>query len=746
MITEFITLNWKKEVVKQMRVQKARDLAFALLRHEIPYATLIECKTDGTNELVVFEVEVELSQILVNDIRGSERIATIFFRKDDKLPDTLSLRNDFPRVPHINLRDNEFPRSLCLYDQPYTELKRHWTPQKYVEQLRTWLALTAKGKLHQTDQPLEPLLPQAAEYIILPSSLLIENVSAPSQLYISTVPWTENKDTIIASYSPTNNVVKYWPIILTSKPVQHGIMRHTPSTLEDLSHLLMQVDLDLISTLRARLLKDKGDCLEKIHEQHFYNSGLLIIIVLPTLRSQNSQVENNEILAFLSLNKIIDIGIGIDAWTVKDSYVGAILEPSPKMCGKSIHIAMLNPIFTMSREIARLISGYELLKNDYKLVCIGAGALGSQFLLNLARSGFGSWTIIDDDVLLPHNLTRNALFSKMIGFSKARSVACVANSLTDEKDAFHDITANILSPGNKIDELTEALKVSEAIIDLSASVAVARYLSNAQEFNARRISVFLNPTGADLVILAEDANRDCPLDALEMQYYRALIHNNELQGHFDPTKDRQRYGQSCRDVTNRISQESMSLHAAIASRAIRSILSDGNSKISIWRSQTDMSVRHVAVETSRVSTLTSGEWRVRYDSCLTERLKSLRLAKLPRETGGVLIGSLDLEHKIAYIVDTIPSPPDSEEWPTLYIRGCRGLSAKVKEIGKKTDGALQYVGEWHSHPAGSTTSPSTDDKKVFEWLTTEMSRDGLPALMMIVGDDGRFSLFIGTMG
>jgi hypothetical protein len=107
---------------------------------------------------------------------------------------------------------------------------------------------------------------------------------------------------------------------------------------------------------------------------------------------------------------------------------------------------------------------------------------------------------------------------------------------------------------------------------------------------------------------------------------------------------------------------------------------------------------------------------------------------------------LDLEHKIAYIVDTIPSPPDSEEWPTLYIRGCRGLSAKVKEIGKKTDGALQYVGEWHSHPAGSTTSPSTDDKKVFEWLTTEMSRDGLPALMMIVGDDGRFSLFIGTMG
>ena len=55
----------------------------------------------------------------------------------------------------------------------------------------------------------------------------------------------------------------------------------------------------------------------------------------------------------------------------------------------------------------------------------------------------------------------------------------------------------------------------------------------------------------------------------------------------------------------------------------------------------------------------------------------LRNAKLPNETGGVLVGSLDLERKIAYVIDTVPSPPDSEEWPTVYIRGCRGLRRQV---------------------------------------------------------------------
>jgi integrative and conjugative element protein (TIGR02256 family) len=106
---------------------------------------------------------------------------------------------------------------------------------------------------------------------------------------------------------------------------------------------------------------------------------------------------------------------------------------------------------------------------------------------------------------------------------------------------------------------------------------------------------------------------------------------------------------------------------------------------------------------------------------------------LPNETGGVLIGSFDQENRIAYLVDIIPSPPDSVEWPILYIRGCGGLEEEVTRIRARTDDQLQYVGEWHSHPDGRNTEPSEDDKKVFGWLAENAARDSNPPVMVIVG-------------
>jgi proteasome lid subunit RPN8/RPN11 len=129
---------------------------------------------------------------------------------------------------------------------------------------------------------------------------------------------------------------------------------------------------------------------------------------------------------------------------------------------------------------------------------------------------------------------------------------------------------------------------------------------------------------------------------------------------------------------------------------------------------------------------------------LLRRVSALRAERLPNETGGVFIGAFDLERKIAYIVDTVPSPPDSTEWPVLYIRGCRGLPERLQQIDQMTVGMLQYVGEWHSHPDGST-SPSTEDRKVFKWLSEHMRMDGLPPMMAIVGEGGIVSWFLGGL-
>jgi integrative and conjugative element protein (TIGR02256 family) len=153
----------------------------------------------------------------------------------------------------------------------------------------------------------------------------------------------------------------------------------------------------------------------------------------------------------------------------------------------------------------------------------------------------------------------------------------------------------------------------------------------------------------------------------------------------------------------------------------------------------------VSVTVHRVNEFFIGDWIVVLDDGLRDRVCALRAEKLPNETGGVLLGSFDLRRKILYMVDTLPSPPDSDERSDLYIRGFKGLRAAVEDVDARTGGMLEYIGEWHSHPRGSGTRPSGFDLEAFGWLTTLMSGDGLPAVMMIVGDH-EISLFVGSMG
>jgi integrative and conjugative element protein (TIGR02256 family) len=189
----------------------------------------------------------------------------------------------------------------------------------------------------------------------------------------------------------------------------------------------------------------------------------------------------------------------------------------------------------------------------------------------------------------------------------------------------------------------------------------------------------------------------------------------------------------------------VALHAAGGSRALKHVATTPSARIAIWRADDDGNVKRVDIGPAKTIRHAIGDWTVCTDALLVHRLAEMREAKLPKETGGVLIGSFDLETKIVYIVDTIPSPPDSEEWPTLYIRGCRGLKAKTDEIANRTDGMLEYIGEWHSHPRNCPTIPSIADLQVFSWLTSLMNVEGLPALMMIVGDGGHSSCFIGEI-
>lgn len=45
-----------------------------------------------------------------------------------------------------------------------------------------------------------------------------------------------------------------------------------------------------------------------------------------------------------------------------------------------------------------------------------------------------------------------------------------------------------------------------------------------------------------------------------------------------------------------------------------------------------------------------------------------------------------------------------------------------------------YLGEWHSHPRNSSAMPSTTDADLLAYLAETLVMDGVPALMIIVGE------------
>jgi integrative and conjugative element protein (TIGR02256 family) len=362
------------------------------------------------------------------------------------------------------------------------------------------------------------------------------------------------------------------------------------------------------------------------------------------------------------------------------------------------------------------------------------GALGSLIANLLARSGYGRWSLVDGDVLLPHNLARHALVHSLVGMGKADAMKMHLDATLAEPIVEGALFADVLNAGEKEDDVNRVLKTADAILDFSASVPVARKLALAASAQGRRASAFMNPSGSSSILLCEDSQRLTRLDSLEMQYYRAILSRTELADHFGIAPGSIRYATSCRDVSSTLPAHQVALHAALTSAAIKKALSSEGACIRVWIADEEDAVQSLQIPPEAMIERQIGDWKLVTDRGFLDKLNLLRSAGLPEETGGVLLGTWDLVHRIVYVADTIPAPPDSMKRVTSFIRGCEGLLDKVTHAGRATSGMLQYVGEWHSHPNGFGTAPSGDDRKVFEWITEKTTEDGYQPVMAIVGE------------
>ena len=394
--------------------------------------------------------------------------------------------------------------------------------------------------------------------------------------------------------------------------------------------------------------------------------------------------------------------------------------------------------FQLSRDLAALISG-RAEPDLRRATLVGAGSLGSQFSLNLAREGAFVWTVVDEDELLPHNLVRHALFAEDVGARKASALASRLGSLVSEP--VMAIECDVLRPtGDVGTKLDAALRDSSVIFDASASVAVSRHLCDLDGTDARRVCVFFTPSGNSVVLLVEDVERTITLRDLEAQYFRLVLSEPHLAGHLEIGEGGVRISGSCRALTNRISASNAALLSALAARgAVHDLVLD-SAAISIWTLTGEGEVQRVRHDGCPVSRVETGEWNIVYDKGLVQEISDLRARKMPRETGGVLLGIVDMATRSVHMVHALPEPEDSRGSETEFERGIVDLSDEVSRAGSATMYQVRYIGEWHSHPEGASSMPSPTDVNQVKWLGQELREEGLPGLIAISGGNGSFSV------
>ena len=700
---------------KLLRVMKATGLG-----------QLVSSSTkDDVDTLVIDIGPMEIPQYPINSVKKIEQITVAVI--DHDLP-IVFCRDDFPIVPHLNMLPDG-KKTLCLFDVPFKELEYTFNASVFLNRIIRWFELTARGELHQSNQPLEPFFPSCHDGIILNLEnkipfVRLKQIALPDRILYQEIPLEDTSSG------------KVYAVLVADiqKTYSDNIIHDFPKTLGNLDSTFNESIVDLLDRVIPAIwtVKQSPQYYKLLFQQTetlLKKCAVILIVRVALARSKEAEQEQHHLKVFQIAHTFQEI---YQAFGYKKNGKGKLLKQGSSLDYQSIPVYPFEVFGAFDRKFAKALSSRTLSCEDDQFVQIGLGALGSQIANNCIRSAYGKWTYIDPDILLPHNLARHSLDQRSIGQFKVNAIKEFADNMLFDQDSMIPtvITADIFNKSH-YEKYIAAIENASLLVDCSASVAVERHLVNKLLRNTRAMSFFMNPSGTSLIMLLEDSKRCVTLDVLEMQYYRMLIQNESLNDHLK-SKDKVLYATTCRGSSLVYPQEHAAIFSGICTKAIKNANTSTESKVCVWNLN-DLAIDKYEEYGEEFQAIKCDDWSILVSSSLARRLHEVRNQKLPNETGGVLIGTYDFANNICYIVDAIDSPSDSEEYPNAYIRGSNGLLEKVQRIEEITIGNLTYIGEWHSHPNDST-SPSSNDRILLKSIAEYAFTQSAPGCMMIVGE------------
>lgn len=719
---------------------RSRAIAAAVRDHED--FDLLTCLARAKGGAVATEfliVDVRCDGVPSNNrhsIGFTERLALAVSSDQWQLVGVYAMRKGFPKLMHLNAAPADSPPSLCLYFEPPRAIRRTWTPQNFLGRIQTWLALAARDELHAADQPVEQPFFVTSEELVLPWNFNALSSTAGVAFHVLRGPERPGAGRtyfLLATPAAGRPAGAIKPIVLDLPTVVHGSVDVDPRTLGGLADLLARRGVNLGRIIAEAVQSQVGP--QGVAQGD--DTGFSILLLeLKVSRTEGGPVERVFRRAFLLMQGLLKLGESCGALArsekrfFKQPLDGLLAAPSND-AWRDFETMAMEVHQGLDRASARRYSG--LTDEGPVGVLIGAGALGGAMLDLWTRSGWGQWTVIDEDHIKPHNLVRHVARAGQLGASKALAMVELHAELLQGAGVMRAIHADACDPDNA--DVQAALKGGNLAIDASTTLDYPRYASTLDDV-ARHASTFVTPDSNGAVLMLEDEKRGIRLRTLEAQYYRALLDNDWGRDHLPHNLGKYYSGASCRDISFVLPYSRLQAHAALLAEQCQLLAKEPEAAIRVWsRDPATGAVAAYSVPAHTERTLALGEATLSIDLGLEVKLKALRARCLPAETGGVLLGYYDLNVRMVVIVDALPAPVDSQASGTSFERGVEGAMDSVLEARRRTANVVGYVGEWHSHPPGHGVAPSRDDFYQLVYLATRMAEEGMPALQLIVGED-----------
>lgn len=107
------------------------------------------------------------------------------------------------------------------------------------------------------------------------------------------------------------------------------------------------------------------------------------------------------------------------------------------------------------------------------------------------------------------------------------------------------------------------------------------------------------------------------------------------------------------------------------------------------------------------------------------------------ETGGILLGH-QLDDQTVRVTRASPPGPRAVHRRTRFSRDTRFLQRYLDDVHERSDGAEDYVGEWHVHPGLDAPPSGTDCRSLFRIARRRNYATDNPILIIVEdGADGR---------